>query len=93
MKRLAIVVVAVAVLSGCAIENHKASRGRGDTGIVEVDGTEAYVIEMPNGFANVATKCIWEGVRAFSGTGDEGKGIAVIADPGCEQPPYEGQSR
>lgn len=92
---IAIVALAsVTVTSGCGlIESRKTTRGRGDTGIVAVDGTKAYVIEMPDGFSNVATKCVWEGVRAFSGNGKEGKPIAVIADPECKQPPYEGGSR
>lgn len=96
-RTFATIVAAGALVSSVGacgfLEDRKSNRGRGDTGVVEVDGTEAWVIEMPDGFANIATKCIWEGVRAFSGTGSEGKGIAVLADPECEQPDYAGESR
>jgi hypothetical protein len=95
-RRLAVVavVLAASTTSGCAnlFENRKSERGRGDTGVAHIDGTKAWVIEMPDGFSNIATKCVWEGVRALSGTGG-GKGVAVIADPSCEQPDYSGPSR
>lgn len=67
-------------------ETHKTERGRGDAPRPEkndIDGRPVDgVTEMIDGFPNVATKCVWDGWRAF--VTSNGDAIHVVEDPDCE---------
>lgn len=86
MKKRAIAIgLTVVALSGCGlVEQHKSDKGNGDGPKPKnVDQRPAdFAVEFPDGFANIATKCVYEGYRGFSSTGD-GKSIAIVADPQC----------
>ncbi|WP_145500921.1 hypothetical protein [Streptomyces sp. CFMR 7] len=58
-----------------------------DAPIERKDDSPAVVYSMPDGFANVASKCDGNGFRFFTTRGAEsggGKAVAVIADPSCK---------
>ena len=65
-------------------------RGKGDAPVAESDDSGAYVTNMPNGFGNVATKCL-NGAPGFRvtvttrGTGDQGNPsiMTVTPDDSC----------
>ncbi len=54
-----------------------------DTGVANRDDTPADIIQMPEGFSNVAAKC--DGTsRVYVTRNDNGRAVAVIADhPKC----------
>jgi hypothetical protein len=76
--------VAGGVLYSTKWEEAKTRRGRGDSPVGLIDRTEADVYEMPDDFGGLATKCVWDGYRAFTTTNDGG--MFVIPDPECETP-------
>lgn len=90
MRRAAALAVVVLLAAGCGvIESKESSRGRGDGPRFpthKIDGVVADgITEMPDGFGNITTKCVWDGWRAFVGT--KGKGASalfVVADPACK---------
>lgn len=76
------VVFAVSALAGCASD----SRGTGDSPVADHRGDDspANVTNFPDGFANVATKCVAgaPGFRAFVTTREAAP--VVLADPACK---------
>ncbi|MDP9870432.1 MULTISPECIES: hypothetical protein [Streptosporangium] len=58
-------VAAALLLTGCSEFNQK--NGRGDTPIGKVDNSGAEIINMPDTFGNLATKCS-HGFRVWSTT-------------------------
>lgn len=81
---------AVVVLSGCGIEEGiKSDRGRGDAphpGRNTINGDPAdFIIEMPDGWGNVATKCAYTGYRAFESTKSGGaSSLVIVKDDRCK---------
>jgi hypothetical protein len=72
------------VLVGCEDDAHNNPRGRGDAPVGPIDDTPAEVINFPDKFSNVATKCDGHGHRLYVTTQNEnGKQLSVIADPTC----------
>lgn len=78
-------IVAIAAPVTSMVEARKTERGLGDgprfeTGLIDgrvVDG----ITEMADNFPNVATKCVWDGWRAFvTSNGDH---LFVVRDESC----------
>lgn len=87
MKRALIGISAAALVilssTGCA----RFAEEWNDAPIERKDDSPAVVYSMPDGFANVASKCDGNGFRFFTTRGAEsggGKAVAVIADPTCK---------
>lgn len=91
MKKLmygAAVLVAVVSLTSCG--QFDQANGRGDAGIVKKDNSGAEVINMPDTYGNLATKCN-HGNRVYStthGSGDDKMEYSsqiwvTPADPSC----------
>ena len=82
-------IVFIFVAASHADENRKTERGRGDAPRpteAQIDGRGAdTVTEMPDGFGGVASKCVYEGVRAFVTTRASGYGsdLELWADETC----------
>ncbi|MEU6851091.1 hypothetical protein ABZ901_14320 [Actinacidiphila alni] len=79
---VASVAIAVSALSGCSSDK----RGKGDAPVANHRGDDspANVTNFPDGFANIATKCVADapGFRAFVTTRDAAP--VIIADPACK---------
>lgn len=78
-------VVALTSASGC-VDDYNDERGTGDAPVAESPNrdAEAEIINMPNGFPNLATKCDGHGHRVYVATHTEQRQqIAVIDDEGC----------
>lgn len=99
MKRIILIAIVVA-LAGCGLqESHKSSRGKGDTGIRDcgevncIDGSEVdRVYEFNDGFPNIASKCVDDGLRAYTTSGN-GRHLVIVEDAGCSLPEFNGPSR
>ncbi|MGQ4331629.1 hypothetical protein ACN6K4_007107 [Streptomyces hayashii] len=105
MRRLTAVGVALALcalLGGCS-QKYYDERGKADAPVAgrAGDDTPAEVINMPDGFGNLATKCVGPGKRGYATTRDvhleEDDGgdaevviipanAVVVDDPGCKGP-------
>ncbi|WP_052397966.1 hypothetical protein [Streptomyces sp. NRRL F-5123] len=76
------IAIAVSALTGCASD----SRGTGDSPVADHRGEDspANVTNFPDGFANIATKCVAgaPGFRAFVTTREAAP--IVLADPACK---------
>jgi hypothetical protein len=76
------VVVALSALSGCSSDE----RGKGDSPVANHRGDDsaANVTNFPDGFANIATKCVAgaPGYRAFVTTREAAP--VILADPACK---------
>lgn len=68
-------------LAACSSYNDK--RGRGDAPVKQYDDTPAYVINMPDQFANVAIKCY--GGNGVYETTREAAPVVVADDPMCNK--------
>lgn len=75
-------VIAVSALSGCSSDK----RGTGDAPVANHRGDDspANITNFPDGFANIATKCVAgaPGYRAFVTTRDAPP--VILADPACK---------
>jgi hypothetical protein len=81
MKRaIAACAAAGVLLTGCSGFNE--SRGRGDAPVGQVDDTPAEVINYPDLFANIASKCDHHGHRVYVTTRDNSSPV-ILTDPGC----------
>ncbi|WP_327292950.1 hypothetical protein [Streptomyces sp. NBC_01198] len=74
--------IAVSALSGCSSDR----RGMGDSPVANHRGDDspADITNFPDGFANIATKCVAgaPGYRAFITTRDAAP--VILADPACK---------
>ncbi|MCD0483505.1 hypothetical protein LO771_14115 [Streptacidiphilus sp. ASG 303] len=88
-------VLPVLAMAGCS-QSHDDERGKGDAPVLGGRGEDspAQVLNMPDGFGNLATKCVGPGQRGYSttrwfGKDDDGNDItlpaqtAVVPDPDC----------
>ncbi|MYW05560.1 hypothetical protein GT354_46290 [Streptomyces sp. SID3343] len=98
MRRALIVVTCVALgaLSGCSQEYYD-ERGKADGPVLDGRGEDspAEVFNMPDGFGNLATKCVGPGKRAYATTkgsvssGDDDDIViipanaVIVDDPAC----------
>jgi len=74
------------ILAGCS-SDYKDERGKGDAPVKDGQGddTPAEVFNMPNGFGNIATKCVGHGYRAYVTTNGRGpSNIQIVADDTCK---------
>jgi hypothetical protein len=75
-------VIAVSALSGCSSDE----RGTGDSPVANHRGDDspANITNFPDGFANIATKCVAgaPGYRAFVTTREAAP--VILADPTCK---------
>ncbi|MEV5833320.1 hypothetical protein [Nocardia sp. NPDC052112] len=82
-------VVCLVALAGCS-NDYNDKRGRGDAPVKDGQGdnTPAEVFNMPDGFGNVATKCVGHGYRAYVTTNATGpSNINIVADDTCKTKP------
>ncbi len=88
MKRIALAVIGLALvvgsITGCDALNADAN-GRGDAPVGPVDKSGAEILNFPDTYGNVATKCDGHGHRVFVNTrGDTtGSELVIIADKSC----------
>lgn len=72
---------ALALLTGCS----SLTEPFNDAPISKKDDTPAEVYSMPDGFANVASKCDRHGNRIYTTRTDGGEAMAVVPqDPSCK---------
>lgn len=83
---LAAIVLALA-LAGCTRVAHP-ERGTGDAPVdmTKLNHESPEILEMPNLFGNIATKCDGHGHRVYVTTGRDAypAQLFVIVDPGCK---------
>ena len=83
-RRLIAALVLVTALGACA----SPERGTGDApveAVSEQDFTAPHLINMPNGFMNIAFKCFGpNGIYAHT---REAAPVIIVNDPNCEQEP------
>jgi hypothetical protein len=79
-KVIPIIIVAFA-LGGCSSWNDK--HGKGDSPVGKTDDSPARVVNMPDGFANLAIKC-YNGNGIYVTTRDAAPTI-IVNDPNCPQ--------
>lgn len=82
-RRIQAAMVAASLLaSGC--DGYREARGKGDAPVGASNDQPAEVINFPNGFGNVATKCDGHGHRLFVVTHIKtDPAVTVIDDPTC----------
>jgi hypothetical protein len=81
----AAVVVALAGVAGCSRYNDE--RGKGDAPVSGKHGDDspAEVYNFPDGFGNLATKCVGHGYRAYVTTNNNApSNVQLVADPACK---------
>jgi len=80
MKRI-VAVVALGFLAGCSQSGYGKSHGIYDASIGQQDTGPAFVIDMPNGYMNVAFKCHGkDGIYAHTRIAAP---VIVPNDPNC----------
>jgi hypothetical protein len=80
-----LVLVGVGALAGCSQE-YNDERGKGDAPVKgrAGDDTPAEVFNMPDGFGNLATKCVGHGFRAYVTTNATGpSNVQIVKDKTC----------
>ncbi|MER5603977.1 hypothetical protein [Streptomyces sp. NPDC002265] len=80
-----LVLVAGVVLAGCS-QSYDDRRGKGDAPVKGKagDDTPAEVFNMPDGFGNLATKCVGHGFRAYVTTNGGGpSNVQIVPDKTC----------
>lgn len=85
MRKLGITVVLV-LLVGTGCSKYNDERGKGDAPVLgrHGDSTPAEVYNFPNGFGNVATKCVGHGFRAYVVThAKTDVPPTIVSDPSC----------
>jgi hypothetical protein len=81
----AVALAAGSLLAGCSQE-YDDERGKGDAPVKgrKGDDTSAEVYNMPDGFGNLATKCVGHGFRAYVTTNSDGpSNIQIVEDKAC----------
>lgn len=65
-RRVILVIAAIGLVTGCSQQDND-ERGKGDAPVqgCSGDNTPAEVFNMPDGFGNLATKCVEVGKRAY----------------------------
>ncbi|WP_340376951.1 hypothetical protein U5640_18965 [Streptomyces sp. SS7] len=80
-----LVLVVGTLLAGCSQE-YEDKRGKGDAPVAGKagDDTPAEVFNMPDGFGNLATKCVGHGFRAYVTTNATGpSNVQIVEDKSC----------
>jgi hypothetical protein len=87
IRRLALATIAAATLlsAGCGQQAYDNERGKGDAPVDRqtINDGPAQVMNMPDGFPNLATKCVpfQKGKRYYAGT--ESDVPVIVDDPRC----------
>ncbi|MFE3265634.1 hypothetical protein [Streptomyces sp. NPDC059215] len=79
------VLIAGGLIGGCSKE-YNDKRGKGDAPVQgrRGDNTAAEVFNMPDGFGNLATKCVGHGFRAYVTTNASGpSNVQIAPDKTC----------
>ena len=82
--RGAALVLAAGLLVGCS--HYQDERGKGDAPVKGRAGedTAAEVYNFPDGFGNLATKCVGHGMRAYVTTNTSGpSNVQIVPDKSC----------
>ncbi|MBV2354982.1 hypothetical protein KUM39_11500 [Streptomyces sp. J2-1] len=82
----ALVVVLVGVGSAGCSKEYNDKRGKGDAPVRgrAGDNSPAEVFNMPDGFGNLATKCVGHGYRAYVTTNGSGpSNVEIVPDKTC----------
>jgi hypothetical protein len=77
--------VVLLALTGCS-KDYNDDRGKGDAPVLGKHGDDspAQVFNFPDGFGNLATKCVGHGNRAYVTTNATGpSNVQIIKDPAC----------
>ncbi|MGV9557258.1 hypothetical protein [Streptomyces sp. NPDC003401] len=80
-----LVVVVGSMVAGCS-DDYNDERGKGDAPVRggAGDDTPAEVFNMPDGFGNLATKCVGHGFRAYVTTNAGApSNIEIVQDTTC----------
>lgn len=78
------IVALVAFVIVPTVDRNNERRGRGDADVADVDDSGAQVIQFPDRFSNVASKCDGYGHRIFVTTkSDSSRFMVVVDDPTC----------
>lgn len=79
MKRLVAVAVLATAMAGCS--NYKTHKGIKDAPHDKGDNKIAHIVNMPDGYANIARKC--DGPNGIYVTTREAPPVVVVNDPNC----------
>jgi hypothetical protein len=82
---LVLAATALVALSGCS-QNYDDERGKGDAPVQgkQGDNSAAEVFNFPDGFGNIATKCVGHGNRAYVTTNATGpSNVQIVTDSTC----------
>lgn len=80
-----LIATAVLVTAGCGQE-YDDKRGKGDAPVLNQRGDDgpAQVFNFPDGFGNLATKCVGHGYRAYVTTNaDAPSNVELVPDTTC----------
>ncbi|MFI1768645.1 hypothetical protein ACH41H_42345 [Streptomyces sp. NPDC020800] len=80
-----LLVVVGSLVAGCS-DSYNDKRGKGDAPVQgrAGDDTPAEVFNMPDGFGNLATKCVGHGFRAYVTTNaDAPSNVQIVQDKAC----------
>ncbi|WP_282695966.1 hypothetical protein [Streptomyces sp. CC208A] len=84
-RRVILVIAAIGLATGCS-QQYDDERGKGDAPVKgrSGDNTPAEVFNMPDGFGNLATKCVGHGFRAYVTTNGGGpSNLEIVPDSSC----------
>ncbi|BBC94404.1 MULTISPECIES: hypothetical protein [Actinomycetes] len=85
IRAAGLVVIVAGLLVGCS-QKYDDQRGKGDAPVrgKAGDNTPAEVYNMPDGFGNLATKCVGHGFRAYVTTNASGpSNVQIVEDKAC----------
>ena len=85
--RAAALALIAGLLVGCS-QGYQNKRGKGDAPVAGKSGedTAAEVYNFPDGFGNLATKCVGHGMRAYVTTNTSGpSNVQIVPDSTCAQ--------
>ncbi|MBM9623452.1 hypothetical protein [Streptomyces zhihengii] len=80
-----LVMIVAGTATGCS-DAYNDERGKGDASVRggRGDDTPAQVFNMPDGFGNLATKCVGHGYRAYVTTNATGpSNVEIVPDRTC----------
>ncbi len=84
-RRVIPAIAAIGLVTGCS-QQYNDERGKGDAPVQgrSGDNTPAEVFNMPDGFGNLATKCVGHGFRAYVTTNGGGpSNLEIVPDSSC----------
>lgn len=85
IRAAGLAVIVAGLLAGCS-QKYDDERGKGDAPVRgrAGDNTPAEVYNMPDGFGNLATKCVGHGFRAYVTTNAGApSNVQIVEDKAC----------